>query len=782
MYRAAWLVVCASCVSSTSVLCEDGSTCPGGFQCDVANHRCLVPEQIAACDGKAEGDACTFNDAPGACRDGACEVFFCGDGYVTGNEACDGENLGIDPLTGMTADCKTVDFYGVDGLACNNACNYETAGCEVHGWCGDAVVNGPEICDGSTNLTCVEVGFDAGSVTCNSSCALGIVDCSRFGWTPESLSDVIALGVAGTSHTDQWAVGQNGRAMHYEGAFWNTVPTNVQNTLIRAWAVAKNNVWAVGQSRTSPALPSVVIHWNGNAWSTVSGVPAGEYVDVWAASATAVYVATTGSILRFDGSAWSTVGSFSGQPIAIRGSSPSDIWVATNAGPLVHWDGATWSPSTLTGVAVKFIDANAMNDVWVAGSLSANLGTGVIAHYDGATWTQWTNPQEIYNAIASSAPNDAWVAGVDGIMRHFDGVAWSNSTNIGASPSGLAALSGLLSLGADEVVGVSTLNLAYRYRGQAFGVYRPLGINPFDAIENTALWGTAANDLFVTNVNGEVWHYDGAWSKLFTVAATADVAATSIWGAASNDVWVAANDGRVYHYIGTWTPEDVSPTTALQKVWGIGSDVWAFGTAGAFHRTATGWDRFALSDRAVRSVSGSSNTDIYVVEAGAPNKLWHWNGIMWSEVSTSASFEMLAVIAIAPDDVHVSEREGRMLHWNGNAWSETIVPALADVEFLAASAADDVVAASERDLFHYDGKQWSPMRPPIDFVPNTLDYIPMIGLQVFPGRIEMLLKRYRIRTLLRTRPLTCRTRETCGDAVDNDCDNLLDSVDTQDCP
>lgn len=52
-----------------------------------------------------------------------------------------------------------------------------------------------------------------------------------------------------------------------------------------------------------------------------------------------------------------------------------------------------------------------------------------------------------------------------------------------------------------------------------------------------------------------------------------------------------------------------------------------------------------------------------------------------------------------------------------------------------------------------------------------------------PGRIDMLLRRYRLRTLIRTRPLACRVSEAgaCGNAVDDDCDGALDGLDDE-CP
>jgi hypothetical protein len=54
----------------------------------------------------------------------------------------------------------------------------------------------------------------------------------------------------------------------------------------------------------------------------------------------------------------------------------------------------------------------------------------------------------------------------------------------------------------------------------------------------------------------------------------------------------------------------------------------------------------------------------------------------------------------------------------------------------------------------------------------------MSDLLVSPGRIDMLLQKFRIRTLLHTRPLKCRNKEvSCTDGVDDDCDGLIDFED-----
>lgn len=490
-------------------------------------------------------------------------------------------------------------------------------------------------------------------------------------------------------------------------------------------------------------------------------------------------------MLHWNGTAWSQLGSFTSAVVRIHGVAPDNIYVATKAGPLAHWNGTGWTTITdaaLANMQFHFLDANGPRDIWAAGNFSTNLGDAAVAHYDGTAWRTWTFVANQFNGIAASAPNDAWLAGIDGIMRHWDGDSWSSSTNIGSSPSGLAAISGFISLSGSEVLGVSTQYLAYRFRGQAFGVYKPLGPNPFDATQNTAIWGTKASDQYVTNVKGEVWHYDGAaWTNVYSVAG--GLGAKALHGTASNNVYVGAENGHVYHWNGTTWTDEAADGLGIDKLFVVGpGDVWAFAAAHALHRESNGtWTSYMLGGAFARSVSGTGGDDIWVVTNGPSQQLWHWNGTAWSEVSTGATHALLAVFAVSPTDVHVTAKQGRMEHYNGVAWSEQVVAPLADLELITGTGKTDVIAASARDLFHYDGTQWSEIRPPIDFVPNTADYLPIVDIKAAPGRIDILLQRYRIRTMLRTRALKCESREVCGDAVDNDCDGDIDSSDAE-CP
>jgi hypothetical protein len=227
----------------------------------------------------------------------------------------------------------------------------------------------------------------------------------------------------------------------------------------------------------------------------------------------------------------------------------------------------------------------------------------------------------------------------------------------------------------------------------------------------------------------------------------------------------------------------LSQSVRVEQLTGFGpSDVWAFSAGVAHHYNGQDWTTFALSNARVLSASGSAPNHLWAVTNDLPvHKLWRWNGTAWTEMSTGSTFSPNVVIAVDPTLVFVGASEGHILHFDGTTWTDQVVPAAVPLQFMTATARDDVIAATERELFHYDGRQWSPMRPPVDFVPNTPQYLPMRAISATPGRLDMLMQRLRVRTLIRTRPIACREREQglCGNAIDDDCDGKLDSVDDE---
>ncbi len=90
----------------------------------------------------------------------------CGDGAINGTETCDGALL-------SNQTCETQGF-GAGTLGCAADCrSYDTDLCPPAPTCGDGVLNGTEVCDGALldSETCETQGFGPGVLTCAANCA-----------------------------------------------------------------------------------------------------------------------------------------------------------------------------------------------------------------------------------------------------------------------------------------------------------------------------------------------------------------------------------------------------------------------------------------------------------------------------------------------------------------------------------------------------------------------------------------------------------------------------------
>jgi hypothetical protein len=213
-------------------------------------------------------------------------------------------------------------------------------------------------------------------------------------------------------------------------------------------AAANNNAWAVGYSGSFSSPKILMLHWNGSVWSTVASKQlnligsAGDLSGITAVNATDAYaVGYTGNpggtthtlLLHWNGSTWSTVT----RPAPVSGGGLTAITATTKSGwalgyyatgpsALDYWSlafrltGATWSrvssstnDITFTGVATTSAGAS-----WATANQVAMV-TGSLAKWSGTGWS-WLHSfpvQGMYhalNGIAAGPGGIAFAVGANG--------------------------------------------------------------------------------------------------------------------------------------------------------------------------------------------------------------------------------------------------------------------------------------------------------------------------------------------------------------------------------
>jgi hypothetical protein len=139
--------------------------------------------------------------------------------------------------------------------------------------------------------------------------------------------------MAGTSGSDVWAIGFRRKCddcnytiamvVHYDGQVWTEeIATNAE-FYYGVWAIAPNDVWVVGENGYRNAY---VLHFDGTGWAKEELSTSHLAVqDVWASSGSDVYAVGPELLLHYDGEGWSTIPGASGAKV--WGISREDVFI-----------------------------------------------------------------------------------------------------------------------------------------------------------------------------------------------------------------------------------------------------------------------------------------------------------------------------------------------------------------------------------------------------------------------------------------------------------------------
>jgi hypothetical protein len=287
------------------------------------------------------------------------------------------------------------------------------------------------------------------------------------------------FGVAATSASNAWAVGQNyvnGTTiiLHWTGAAWTRVssPTLAGGSALYAVAATSaSDAWAVGGGDTPPGKTQI-LHWNGSTWKQVAsptpkaggtlfGVTAVSADDAWAVGCAGNCFQGFGGIktliLHWNGVAWKQVPS----PSPGNGSALSSVTAVSSTSAwavgctafcflhsvapqtvILHWNGTDWaqvpSPAQARIGALSGVAATSAGDVWAVGCAGHCFGPmattrTMIVHWNGTAWKYVASPSPASNsvlaAVTATSASDTWAVGYTRnkyrtLIERWNGAAW----------------------------------------------------------------------------------------------------------------------------------------------------------------------------------------------------------------------------------------------------------------------------------------------------------------------------------------------------------------------
>jgi hypothetical protein len=759
--------------------CGDGY-CPAGTVCAPAAELCLHPEQLELCRGVADGTACAIRDGrAGACHADLCLPVVCGDDRVDRGEECDGAALGAH------ADCLDLgEGYHQGGpLRCTSTCRYDRSTCG--GRCGDGEVSGPEACDGGPGTrTCEDEGFyggdlgctagcqldvsaclgecgdgrrtseeecdgtDFGASTCNTygfyggtlrctadctieqdhcegrcgdgekngpevcdSADLGGLSCQTFGWYGGAVTcgaNCLSLdrsacegfcgdGVKngneqcdGLDHDDPsctsigalaGALGCNASCQTTnDGCYWGRarrVDTGTRGRVSRIDRTADGQLWALHEG-------SSVARFDGLAWHATQDLVDDYPMRIWSGSGEIWMSTYRGNIRRFVDDRWALEHESPFSKLsAFWATSADDLWlVPADDSRLMHFDGATWSTTADLGIGVMLM-VGAGDELWIITDDERFL------HYANGVVRDRTPPGEATHELWANHSDDVWtlrrITGDGDGLFHFDGVAWTRRATPARCRDGWGGADGNPWL----VCGDAARQVLYRSHGGEWVAHADVADEVASGLDAGVSGQWIATSRGVVHVDGAGWAITPAGAAGAVTALLAD---------APDRVW-AIQAGAVLRYDGAhWA--DLGLTQA-RSLWFDGEVLWVGGRRAITRVDGAATRSYPMPDH-IDAIAGTGADDVW---AASFDSLVHFDGIAWSSHPIEGMTEYVD-LATTPDALWVVGNATRRRE--GGTWHDT---GLDDVVLFSASLLpvhdEDVWLQAETSLLRYDGQDWS---------------------------------------------------------------------------
>lgn len=732
--RVAFLAITAvtmsPCVDDGTTLCSTGLRCPESYLC---TH---------------DGDGCRVENST------------CGDNFPDPGEMCDDGN--VQSGDGCRFDCGSLERCGDGERDLEEACDdgprngMINSSCDVHcqDECGNGVLKQTEVCDDTLfSMTCLDFGFDRGTLACDGDCQPDTRDCGFIGWTPEDrVADTGDLyGLWGDTNGHGFAVGETESGdepaiLHYKNPNWTTDElAENPGPLYDVWGSAPDDVFAVGSSGKA-------LQYDGSAWvERVAGLdPQVTLRGVWTAgrAGDVIAVGDDATIVRYQRSAatWTRESLPASLPEdtvleAVWGDGVDRLYAvghdAGGRGVIVRHTGERWERDA------PALDTPGLLDIWgsVEGDVFAVGEDGVILHRKRGsdTWSIMSSPSTLtLHSLWGSRADQVFAVGERGAVLFYDGEQWSTLES--ATDLTLTAVWGIPRFG---IAAVAENGRILRYHDWSSVTVPPQPEG--GAIRS--LWAGGLSDVYVLT-EGVVYpqRFDGTtWSLMSEGFADLDCLELSssggpsplrhLLGSAGGNLY-AVGDGNVilrYRPGQGWTCMTLGlpATVDVHRIWETGDAFRALFAVGALGGEGGGivlrhdgrsWRELKRTDVPLRGIWGETANELFVV--GDEGTILHYDnpapGIeSWQQIPCELNGGMPcgrlnAVWGSSRFDVHVVGENGVTLRFDSQSWSSPTVISTEHLLDLGGGPEHVFAVGASGSLFHRERDAWTPVHSGTD--------------------------------------------------------------------
>lgn len=442
--------------------------------------------------------------------------------------------------------------------------------------------------------------------------------------------------------------------------------------------------WGIGKQNGT----SVILHWDGAAWSTES-IGNFPLFDIQVADNQSMLCSRQdgGLVFRKNGNLWETTPKIGNTGIVISAASESDIWSITgltewpfsetSPKKIEHWNGSIIEGADPIPTELSITKAFTVPGTDRSMIILVGIG-GVVYRFDRNTKKLTvllkgaSGIPSRMNDIYGFGQNDIWAVGQNGTMVHYDGKSWNSIPQVTKKH-----LNRLWGINGKDIWAVGTAkDPSVSGAAPDAAIVRIVNgkpqLLPGHSVEDlNSVWGGSASNVYMVGSNSTVLRTDGNgnWSRV-DIGIPEKVYLSSVWASSETNVWIGGGYGApfvlVYYDGNSW--KSLPAYDGKQPVFSIKGSSPSNVLVGFSNRVAR-YDGSMLIDAAWRGCkalhmfgpnswfSASDEWGFYSAKSGPQPHQGTQPGVR----------EILGMWAYQPYDIWMSGYAGAILHLNPKA-------------------------------------------------------------------------------------------------------------------